>query len=176
VQAAAPGATWIIRQLLSSGAALSSGGFAGEVRAAMERRVDVLVREGFVQQQDSQVSSARDLLAKLGRRDLEQGASHLTTETGLAYQETAEGDCVAGSYRQRVTLPLGAWRRSMTGSASNSSPGALRWNIVPGVKSRACSRQAGRVGFGQSRGHAILVTSAEAGPCWSTSGGSPGSS
>ena len=52
-------------------------------------------------------SDARDLLATLRRRELEETATRLSAEMGLAYQPAAEGDRIAGMYRQRVTLSSG---------------------------------------------------------------------
>jgi len=50
---------------------------------------------------------ARDLLATLQRRELDERASKLAEETGLAYQPAVEGEHVSGVYRQRVTLASG---------------------------------------------------------------------
>jgi Protein of unknown function (DUF3363) len=52
-------------------------------------------------------AGACDLLATLRRRELEETATRLSAETGLAYQPAAEGDRIAGMYRQRVTLSSG---------------------------------------------------------------------
>jgi type IV secretory pathway VirD2 relaxase len=106
-QAAASGATWLDRQLLAKDSPLSGGGFGAEVRAAMEARVDHLAEEGLARRQGQRVVFARDLLATLRRRELEETASKLSAETGLNYQPTAEGERVSGVYRQRVTLASG---------------------------------------------------------------------
>ena len=106
-QAAASGATWLDRQLLAKDSALSGGGFGAEVRAAMEARVDHLAEEGLARRQGQRVVFARDLLATLRRRELEETASKLSAETGLNYQPAAEGEHVSGVYRQRVTLASG---------------------------------------------------------------------
>jgi len=50
---------------------------------------------------------ARDLLSTLRRRELDQTAARLSTETGLTHQSFAEGDPIAGTYRQRITLASG---------------------------------------------------------------------
>jgi type IV secretory pathway VirD2 relaxase len=106
-QATASGATWLDRQLLAKDPPLSGGGFGGEVRQAMEARVDHLAVEGLAHRQGPRVIFARDLLATLRRRDLEGAAAKLSAETGLAYQPAAEGEHVSGVYRQRVTLASG---------------------------------------------------------------------
>jgi hypothetical protein len=53
------------------------------------------------------VTFARDLLATLRHREVEETAAKLATETGLAYQPSAKGDHLAGVYRRRVTLASG---------------------------------------------------------------------
>jgi type IV secretory pathway VirD2 relaxase len=106
-QITAPGATWIDRQLLANEPSLSGGGFGAKVREAMDRRVDHLVAEGLARRQGQRVIFARDLIDTLRRRDLEEAASNLSAETGLAYRPSTAGEHVSGVYRQRVTLSSG---------------------------------------------------------------------
>jgi type IV secretory pathway VirD2 relaxase len=106
-QITAPGATWIDRQILAKGSSLSGGGFGAEVREAMDRRVDHLVEEGLARRQGQRVVFARDLLDTLRRRELDGASSKLAAETGLPHRPSAEGERVAGVYRQRVTLASG---------------------------------------------------------------------
>jgi hypothetical protein len=56
------------------------------------------------------VSSRREKFScynTLRRRDLEEAASKVSAETGLAHRPSAEGEHVSGVYRQRVTLSSG---------------------------------------------------------------------
>ena len=106
-QISASGATWIDRQLLAKESPLSAGGFGSEVREAMDRRVDYLIEEGLARRQGQRVIFARDLLNTLRRRDLDDAVAKLSTETGLAHHPSADGEHVAGTYRQRVTLASG---------------------------------------------------------------------
>jgi type IV secretory pathway VirD2 relaxase len=106
-QTTASGVTWLDRQLLAKDAPLSSGGFGAEVRGAMEARVDHLAEEGLARRQGQRVVFARDLLATLRRRELENASAKLSAETGLTHQPSAEGEHIAGVYRQRVTLASG---------------------------------------------------------------------
>ncbi len=106
-QVSASGATWIDRQLLANESPLSAGGFGSEVREAMDRRVDYLIEEGLARRQGQRVIFARDLLNTLRRRDLDDAVAKLSTETGLAHHPSADGEHVAGTYRQRVTLASG---------------------------------------------------------------------
>ena len=106
-QTTASGATWLDRRLLAKDPPLSSGGFGAEVRGAMEARIDHLVEEGLARRQGQRVAFARDLLNTLRRRELDDAATKLSAETGLTHQPSAEGEHVAGVYRQRVTLASG---------------------------------------------------------------------
>jgi len=106
-QVAAKGATWIDRQLLARESAMSRGGFGAEVRDAMDRRTDHLVKEGLARRQGQRVIFARDLLNTLRRRELDDAVAKLSAETGLPHHPSAEGEYVAGTYRQRVTLASG---------------------------------------------------------------------
>jgi type IV secretory pathway VirD2 relaxase len=106
-QVTASGATWLDQQLLTKDPPLSSGGFGAEVREAMESRIDHLVEEGLARRQGQRIMFARDLLATLQRRELEEAAAKLSPDTHLTYQPAAEGERVAGVYRERVTLASG---------------------------------------------------------------------
>ena len=106
-QISATGATWIDRQLLAKEPALSGGGFGAEVREAMDRRIDHLARQGLAKRQGQRVGFARDLLNPLRRRELDDVATMLSAETGLAHRPSAEGEHVPGIYRQRITLSSG---------------------------------------------------------------------
>ena len=73
----------------------------------MDRRVDHLVEEGLARRQGQRVIFARDLLNTLRRRELDEASARLAAETGLVHRPSAEGEHVAGIYRQRVTLSSG---------------------------------------------------------------------
>jgi hypothetical protein len=49
----------------------------------------------------------RVICTTLRRRELNAAAGKISTETGLTYRRSAEGEHVAGVYRQRVTLGSG---------------------------------------------------------------------
>jgi hypothetical protein len=106
-QITARGATWLDRQLLAREPIVTGSGFGAEAREAMDRRVDQLVGEGLARRQDRRVIFARDLLDTLRRREIDQASSKLATEIGLPHRPSAEGEHVAGVYRQRVTLASG---------------------------------------------------------------------
>jgi type IV secretory pathway VirD2 relaxase len=106
-QVAAPGATWLDRELVSRDPTPAAGGFGAEIRDAMARRTDHLVAEGLARRQGDRVSFIPGLIDTLRQRELEATASRLATETGLAHTPSGQGDYVAGIYRQRVTLASG---------------------------------------------------------------------
>ena len=107
-QITAPGATWLDRQLLAREQAVTgSGGFGIEVRDAMDRRAEHLAGEGFARRQGQRVLFARNLLDTLRRQELNGAAGKLAVETGLVYRPSAEGEHVAGIYRQRLILSSG---------------------------------------------------------------------
>jgi type IV secretory pathway VirD2 relaxase len=106
-QISAPGATWLDRQLLAREPAVTGGGFGVEVRDAMDRRAEHLAGEGLARRQGQRVLFARNLLDTLRRQELNEAAGKLAAETGLVYRPSAEGEHVAGVYRQRVILSSG---------------------------------------------------------------------
>jgi hypothetical protein len=73
----------------------------------MDGRVEHLAGEGLARRQGQRVIFARDLLNTLQKRDLSAAATALSAETGLVYRPSAEGENIAGIYRQRVTLSSG---------------------------------------------------------------------
>ncbi|WP_158817404.1 DUF3363 domain-containing protein [Methylocapsa sp. S129] len=106
-QVRACGATWLDRQLLAREPAASGSGFGAEVRETMDQRVAHLVEEGLARRQGPRVVFARNLLDTLRRRELDEISSKLAAETGLPHRPSAEGEHVAGVYRQRVVLASG---------------------------------------------------------------------
>jgi type IV secretory pathway VirD2 relaxase len=106
-QVTASGATWLDRQLLARDPAIAERGFGAEVRAAMTARIDHLASQGLAQREGRRVSFARDLLATLRKRELEDAAAKIVAETGLAHLPPVEGQAVSGVYRQRITLASG---------------------------------------------------------------------
>lgn len=107
-QITAPGATWLDRRLLARDSAITGGGgFGAEVRDAMDLRVEHLVAEGFARRQGQRVTFARELIDTLRRRELNAAAAKISAAGGLVYHPSAEGEYVAGIYRERVTLSSG---------------------------------------------------------------------
>ena len=77
------------------------------MREAIEARIEHLTQGGLARRQGQRVIFARDLLDTLGRRELEETAEQLASQTGLSHRPLAEGDSAAGIYRRRVNLTSG---------------------------------------------------------------------
>jgi type IV secretory pathway VirD2 relaxase len=109
-QVSAPGATWLDRQLVGRNKAeLGRTGFAEEVRAALDRRGEYLVIEGLAQHRSNRIVFARDLLATLESRELEQAACTIAADTELSYRHMGDGERVRGIYRRAVDLSSGRY-------------------------------------------------------------------
>jgi Protein of unknown function (DUF3363) len=145
-QVKANGATWLDRQLLARGAiSLSDGGFGREVGEAMDVRVDFLVSEGLARRQGQRVIFVRDLLDTLRRRELDTASAKISAETGLPYHSLAEGESIAGVYRQRVSLVSGRFAMIDDG---------LGFSLVPWTPS--LERQLGRQVSGVLRSDGMI--------------------
>jgi type IV secretory pathway VirD2 relaxase len=140
-QVKASGATWLDRQLLARGAtSLSDGGFGREVHQAMDVRVDFLVSEGLARRQGQRIIFESDLLNTLRRRELDTASAKISAETGLPCHSLAEGESIAGVYRQRVSLASGRFAMIDDG---------LGFSLVPWTPS--LERQLGRLVSGVVR-------------------------
>lgn len=73
----------------------------------MEARIDHLTAEGLARRQGQRVLSARDLLDTLRRRELDEVAGRLSTETGLPHVPQRSSEHVSGIVRRRVDLSSG---------------------------------------------------------------------
>jgi len=106
-QVRARGATWIDRQLLTRDPVIAGAGFGADVKAAMAARAEYLAEEGLARRQGQRVIFARDLLATLRRRELDETAAQIAADHGLVHHPLTEGEPVAGTYRQRIALASG---------------------------------------------------------------------
>jgi type IV secretory pathway VirD2 relaxase len=153
-QVTASGATWLDRHLVTKDASMSEGGFGAEVRKAMDARVEYLASEGLARRQSHGVTFAPGLLATLQRREIEEAAAKLATGTGLAHQPAAEGDHLAGIYRQRVTLASGRFAMIDNGLGFQLVPWRPALEKELGREVRGVIAPGGQVdwSFGRKRG------------------------
>lgn len=103
------GATWLDQQLISGGKGLGDVGFGGEVKDALQQRVDFLTEQGLAERRGQRVILTRNLLATLRSRDVAHAAKDLAAETGREHRPVADGQRVAGIYRRSVMLASGRY-------------------------------------------------------------------
>lgn len=107
-QVRAEGATWLDRQLVAAKAALlGTGGFAEEVREALDARAEHLAGEGLARRAGRRWVFARDLLETLRARELASTADRLSTEHGLPRRPIGADGAVGGTYARRLDLASG---------------------------------------------------------------------
>jgi Protein of unknown function (DUF3363) len=107
-QVTAGGATWLDYQLVArERTTLANGGFGGEVREALEARIEHLTQAGLARRQGQRIIFASDLLNTLRRRELAETTEQLASQTGLSHRPLAEGDSVTGVYSRRINLASG---------------------------------------------------------------------
>ena len=97
-QVTSDGATWLDRQLVSRDRrALADAGFGAEVRSALERRKDELIRQGHAwHSPDGSLHTRKDLLPVLGRQEVERVGQRLAAERGLAFKAVEDGQTIRG--------------------------------------------------------------------------------
>jgi hypothetical protein len=103
------GATWLDQQLIGGGKGLGDLGFGGEVKSALQQRVDFLAEQGLAERRGQRVILARNLLATLRGHELTKAAQDIAAETGLEHRSVADGQRVAGIYRRSVMLASGRY-------------------------------------------------------------------
>ncbi|MDZ4189281.1 MAG: relaxase/mobilization nuclease and DUF3363 domain-containing protein [Hydrogenophaga sp.] len=103
------GATWLDQQLISGGKGLGNLGFGGDVKVALQKRIDFLTELGLAERLGQRLSLARNLLATLRGRELAKAAQNIAAETGLEHLPVADGQRLAGIYRRSVMLPSGRY-------------------------------------------------------------------
>ncbi|MGX9147852.1 relaxase/mobilization nuclease domain-containing protein [Mesorhizobium sp. 128a] len=106
-QVHADGATWLDRQLAHGPTNLGEGGFAQQVKQALENRTQHLVEQGFARREADRVILARNLIAALRAREVDALGEQLAAGTGLPFTKATEGDQIAGTYRRRFSLASG---------------------------------------------------------------------
>jgi type IV secretory pathway VirD2 relaxase len=133
-QVPAEGATWLDRRLIAREPAdLSHSGFGAKVRAALDRRIDVLAERSLVRRDGDKVLVGRNLIGALRKRELDTVGRRLAEETGLAHMPAESGENVSGIYRRRLSLASGRFAMIDNG---------LGFQLVPWVPS--LERELGR--------------------------------
>lgn len=84
----------------------------------MDRRVDHPVEGDLAPRQGQRGIFTRDLINTLRQRDLDEAASKLSAETGLAYRLSADGEHLSGVYACALKWPRAS---RISGRCSTSS-------------------------------------------------------
>ncbi len=133
-QVTAEGATWLDRRLVArEPAELSRACFGSEVRAALDRRIDVLAGQGLARRDGEKVTIGRNLIGTLRDRELDAVGRRVASETGLRHLPAEAGEHVSGIYRRRLSLASGRFAMIDNG---------LGFQLVPWIPS--LERELGR--------------------------------
>ena len=108
-QVTSDGATWLDHQLVGRGrSSLATSGFGSEVRQALERRTDELIRQGHANRTaQGQLRIKADLIGTLTHQEVERVGRQLAAERGLAFQPVREGQTVRGKLVGSTQLASG---------------------------------------------------------------------
>lgn len=101
------GPTWLDRTLLQGDAMLAVTGFGGQVREALEERVQVLEGAGLAAKKGQRVVLARDLITSLEKREWKATVERLEQEMNRPYRTLPDGETARGVYRRSVQLTVG---------------------------------------------------------------------
>jgi len=103
------GSTWLDRQLVSRNTGmLAKAGFGAEVRSALGRRKDELIRQGHAwRTPEGGVRARRDLLPALERQEVERVGRKLAAERGLAFHAIEDGQTIRGKLIGSAQLASG---------------------------------------------------------------------
>jgi type IV secretory pathway VirD2 relaxase len=108
-QVKSEGATWLDRLLVGRDKSpLAMSGFGIEVREALDRRADELVRQGHASRTiDGGWRPRTDLIATLQQREVERAGRELAAQRGLAFAPVEEGQTVRGKLVGSTQLASG---------------------------------------------------------------------
>jgi type IV secretory pathway VirD2 relaxase len=103
------GATWLDQELGSDAPVpVYDSGFGKEVKAALRQRQAWLLGQGLAQKGEfGEWQPARDMLATLRRRELLRVAGQLSSELGLNFVESRNGERIEGIVKRHVDLAQG---------------------------------------------------------------------
>jgi type IV secretory pathway VirD2 relaxase len=123
-QVTSDGATWLDRQLVSRDrSSLATNGFGAEVRQALVRRSDELVRQEHASRTAQGGLRIRaDLIGTLARQEIERVGRQLAADRGLTFQPVQDGQTVRGRLLGSAQLASGRFAMIDDG---------LGFNLVP---------------------------------------------
>jgi type IV secretory pathway VirD2 relaxase len=107
-QVKAEGATWLDRQLVSSDHLPVRGSqFGKAVTAALQRRQDHLIEQGWAGDRGGTIRYRRYLLNMLRQRELQTAGEKIAKESKSTFVQTSNGEHFEGVYRKSVHLASG---------------------------------------------------------------------
>jgi type IV secretory pathway VirD2 relaxase len=108
-QVSSDGATWLDRRLVGRDKSpLAMSGFGVEVREALDRRADELVRRGHASRTiDGACRPRTNLIATLQQQEVERAGRELAAQRGLAFAPVQEGQTVRGKLLGSTQLASG---------------------------------------------------------------------
>jgi type IV secretory pathway VirD2 relaxase len=140
--AAAQGATWLDRELVSlNPEPLRDAGFGSEVRSGLAMRRQWLVAEGLAQEGPGGMVYSADMLASLRRRELLRVAAAMAEELGLPYLEARKGMEIGGRLERRLDLASGRFALIANGREFTLVPWrrSLEWQLGHELEARVGS-------------------------------------
>jgi hypothetical protein len=125
-----------------------------EASDAIAARAEHLVAQGLARRQGQRIIFQRHLLNTLRRHELDAAAAKLSAETGLPYVPTANGENVAGTYRQRLALTSGRFAMIDNGLGFALVPWTPTLDKHLGRHVSGIAKDGGGIewGFGRKRG------------------------
>jgi type IV secretory pathway VirD2 relaxase len=107
-QVSSDGATWLDRQLVGRAAEAAPQGFGGEVSRALERRREVLIRQGHATRaRDGGWRAKPDLLKTLERQEVVKVGAALARDKNLPFRVPEAGEAVKGRLVDSVQMASG---------------------------------------------------------------------
>jgi type IV secretory pathway VirD2 relaxase len=127
-QVTSDGATWLDRELIGRDlGSLAASGFGLEVRQALERRKDELVRQGHAwQTPEGQLRAKAHLIGTLARQEIARVGQELAANHGHTFRPVHEGQTVRGTLLGSAQLASGRFAMIDDGLGFSLVP----WRLV----------------------------------------------
>ncbi|MBB1603832.1 DUF3363 domain-containing protein [Variovorax sp. UMC13] len=147
------GPTWLDHTLLQGSAPLAVTGFGGQVREALEQRVQALECAGLAARQGQRITLARDLIKSLEQREWKVAVERLEQAMKRPYRTPREGETARGIYRTSIQLSAGRFAVLDDGTGFSLVP--WRPTLERSLGQQVAAQTRGRTAhweFGRQRG------------------------
>lgn len=143
--ATAEGATWLDRKLLSkNGHGIHNKGFGADAIRALRLRQQWLIKEEFLMEKNGKLIASRNMLQKLGQREVTQVAGQLQKELGLKYQSTNVAGNLKGQAIKSLKLASGRFALVQKGKEFSLVPWSQKQSKAIGTDIGVGTRKTGR--------------------------------